>query len=112
MHETNFERDFKICNFHNVELRLPFATYQIAKFATDIPVELKIEMKDNELRKLVLRRVAENLGLPQSIAKKPKRAIQYATGVNKTLKKLARTKGVPMKEYIQETFQTVLKEMK
>jgi len=112
MHETNFERDFKICNFHNVELRLPFATYQIAKFATDIPVELKIEMKDNELRKLVLRQVAENLGLPQSIAKKPKRAIQYATGVNKTLKKLARTKGVPMKEYIQETFQTVLKKMK
>jgi asparagine synthase (glutamine-hydrolysing) len=112
MHETNFERDFKICNFHNVELRLPFATYQIAKFATDIPVELKIEMKDNGLRKLVLRQVAENLGLPQSIAKKPKRAIQYATGVNKTLKKLARTKGVSMKEYIQETFQTVLKKMK
>jgi asparagine synthase (glutamine-hydrolysing) len=111
MHETNFERDFKICNFHNVELRLPFATYQIAKFATELPVELKIEMKDNGLRKLVLRRVAENLGLPQFIAKKPKRAIQYATGVNKTLKKLATMKGMPMKEYIQETFQTVLKKM-
>lgn len=111
MHETNFERDSKICNFHNVELRLPFATYQIAKFATELPVELKIEMKDNGLRKLVLRRVAENLGLPQFIAKKPKRAIQYATGVNKTLKKLATMKGMPMKEYIQETFQTVLKKM-
>lgn len=111
LHENNFERDFKICNFHNVELRLPFATYQIAKFATELPVELKIEMKDNGLRKLVLRRVAENLGLPQFIAKKPKRAIQYATGVNKTLKKLATMKGMPMKEYIQETFQTVLKKM-
>jgi asparagine synthase (glutamine-hydrolysing) len=111
MHETNFERDFKICNFHNVELRLPFATYQIAKFATELPVELKIKMIDNGLRKLVLRRVAENLGLPQFIAKKPKRAIQYATGVNKTLKKLATMKGMPMKEYIQETFQTVLKKM-
>jgi asparagine synthase (glutamine-hydrolysing) len=111
MHETNFERDSKICNFHNIELRLPFATYQIAKFATELPVELKIEMKDNGLRKLVLRQVAENLGLPQSIAKKPKRAIQYATGVNRTLKKLATMKGMPMKEYIQETFQTVLKKM-
>jgi asparagine synthase (glutamine-hydrolysing) len=111
LHETNFERDFKICNFHNVELRLPFATYQIAKFATQLPVELKIEMKDNGLRKLVLRRVAENLGLPQFIAEKPKRAIQYATGVNKILKKLARTKGVPVKEYMKETFQTVLKKM-
>ncbi|MBE0519883.1 asparagine synthetase B, partial [Candidatus Bathyarchaeota archaeon] len=27
MYENNFERDTKICNFHNVELRLPFATY-------------------------------------------------------------------------------------
>ena len=86
LHENNFERDFKICNFHNVELRLPFATYQIAKFATELLVELKIEKKDSGLRKLVLRRVAENLGLPHFIAKKPKRAIQYATGVTKPSK--------------------------
>jgi asparagine synthase (glutamine-hydrolysing) len=111
MHETNFERDYKICTFHNVELRLPFATYQIAKFATELPVELKIEIKDNGLRKLVLRRVAENLGLPQFIANKPKKAIQYATGINKTLKKLATMKGMSMKEYMQKTFQTVLKKM-
>jgi asparagine synthase (glutamine-hydrolysing) len=111
MHETNFERDFKICTFHNVELRLPFATYQIAEFATELPLELKIEMKDDGLRKLVLRRVAENLGLPQFIVKKPKKAVQYATGINKTLKKLATMKGMSMKECMQETFQTVFKKM-
>jgi asparagine synthase (glutamine-hydrolysing) len=110
MHETNFERDFKICNHHNVELRLPFATHEIAKFATELPVELKIEMKDKGLRKLVLRRVAENLGLPQFITEKPKRAIQYATGVNKTIKKLATMKKMPVKEYIQEAFKTAFKE--
>jgi len=109
MYETNFERDFKICNYHNVELRLPFATYQIAQFATKLPVELKIEMKDDGLRKLVLRQVAENLGLPQFVVKEPKRAIQYATGINKTLKKLAIKKGMHMKEYMQKTFQTVFK---
>jgi len=108
MHETNFERDFKICNFHNVELRLPFATYQMAKFAIDLPLELKIESPTNSLRKLVLRRVAENLGLPQLIVKKPKRAIQYTTGINKTIKKLAKRKGLPIKEYLQNTFQTLL----
>jgi asparagine synthase (glutamine-hydrolysing) len=111
MHETNFERDFEICNFHNVELRLPFATYEIAKLAIELPIELKIEMKNNGLRKLVLRRVAENLGLPHFITKRPKKAIQYATGVNRILKRLARTKGVPMKEYIQEEFRTILKKM-
>jgi len=109
MYETNFERDVKICNFHNVELRLPFATYQIAKFAMDLPLELKIENQDSALRKLVLRRVAENLGLPKFIAKKPKRAIQYTTGINKALKKLAKRKELPIKEYIQKMFQTILK---
>jgi asparagine synthase (glutamine-hydrolysing) len=111
MYETNFERDFKICNFHNVELRLPFATGQIAKFAIDLPVEFKIVPTDYGLRKLVLRRVAENLGLPQFIVKKPKRAIQYTTGINKTLKKLARQEGFAIKEYVQKTFQAFAKKM-
>jgi asparagine synthase (glutamine-hydrolysing) len=111
MYETNFERDFKICNFHNVELRLPFATGEIAKFAIDLPVELKIVSPDYGLRKLVLREVAENLGLPQFIVKKPKRAIQYTTGTNKTLKKLARREGSAIKEYVQKTFQTAVKRM-
>jgi len=107
MYEANFERDFKICNFHKVELRLPFATYQIAGFASDLPIELKMELPDNGMRKLVLRRVAQNLGLPQFIVKKPKRAIQYATGINKTLKKLAKQKKISIQEYIQKTFRTV-----
>jgi len=110
MYETNFERDFKNCNFHNVELRLPFAAYQLAKFATELPLELKIEKREHGLRKLVLRRVAENLGLPPLIAKRPKRALQYATGTSKTLKKLAKKKRLPIKEYVQKTFQTVLKD--
>jgi len=111
MYETNFERDFKICNFHSVELRLPFATYQMAEFATDLPIELKIGLPGYGQRKLVLRRVAENLGLPQFIANKQKRAIQYATDVNKTLKKLASKASLSIKEYIQKTFQIVLQKM-
>jgi asparagine synthase (glutamine-hydrolysing) len=111
MHETNFERDFKICNFHNVELRLPFATYKIAKFATELPVELKIKKASDGLRKLVVRQVAENLLLPQYIVNKPKKAIQYTTGVNETLKKISSKAGLSMKEYLQKTFQIILKKM-
>jgi asparagine synthase (glutamine-hydrolysing) len=110
MHENNFERDFKICNFHNAELRLPFTTYSIAKFAITLPIELKIKLVDKRMRKIVLRRLGEKLGLPQSIVKRQKRAIQYATGVNKILKKLAKNKGLPQKEYLQRIFQTILKD--
>jgi asparagine synthase (glutamine-hydrolysing) len=104
LHESNIERDVKICNFHNVELRLPFAAYQIAEFAVTLPTELKIERKADSLRKLVLRKVAENMGLPPSIAKKPKKAVQYATGINNALKKLARKQRTTVGEYVNKLF--------
>lgn len=111
MYEKNFERDSKICNFHNVELRLPFATYQLAKFAASLPLQRKIESPNDMLRKTVLRKMAEDIRLPRFIVKKPKRAIQYATGVNKVIKKLAKKEGYSTKEYLQKMFQTVFKGM-
>jgi asparagine synthase (glutamine-hydrolysing) len=104
IHESNIERDVKICGFHNVELRLPFASYQIAEFALALPTELKIEKRADTLRKLVLRKVAENMGLPPSIAEKPKKAVQYATGINAALKKLAKKQKVTVTEYINKLF--------
>jgi asparagine synthase (glutamine-hydrolysing) len=110
MYEANLERDFKICNHFNVELRLPFATYSIAKFALNLPLELKMERTDNTLRKLVLRQVAKDLGLPQPIVTRPKRAIQYTTGINKTIRKLAKREGVPMTKYLRKVFRTTFKD--
>ncbi|MCW4046193.1 MAG: asparagine synthetase B [Candidatus Bathyarchaeota archaeon] len=102
LHESNIERDVKICRFHGVELRLPFASYQIAQFALSLPLELKIEKNQNSLRKLVLRKVAENIGLPKSIVEKPKKAMQYATGVSDALKNSEGNKTV--KEYVNMLF--------
>jgi len=105
MYELNFERDSKICNYSNVKLCLPFATFQLAKFAANMPLQLKIESPNDKLRKKVLRKAAEDLGLPHFIVNKPKKAIQYATGVNRILKKLAKKKGSSMNEYLQKIFQ-------
>jgi asparagine synthase (glutamine-hydrolysing) len=104
IYESNIERDVKICGFHDVELRLPFASYSLAEFAVTLPVELKIEGKAESLRKLVLRKVAENMGLPTSITEKPKKAVQYATGVNGVVKKLARRQKATVAEYINKLF--------
>ncbi len=104
MHETNFERDFKICNFHGVELRIPFVTPQIIKFAVDLPVQLKIQNLENTPRKLVLREVARNLGLSSEIVTRPKKAIQHSTGVTKVLRRLAKERRLSLKEYIQGTY--------
>ena len=104
LHETVVKRDHKICNYHNVELRLPFAAYKIVQFASSLPLSLKIEPEENTPRKLVLRQVAKLLGLPESTAQKPKKAMQYATGVDKALKRLARKEGTTMKAYVHRTF--------
>ena len=67
IHESNLERDLKITGFHDVELRLPFASFEVAEFAMSLPVECKMEPKPDTLRKLVLRKVALNVGMPASI---------------------------------------------
>jgi asparagine synthase (glutamine-hydrolysing) len=111
MHESNFERDFKICNFHNVELRIPFVTRQIVKFAIDLPVDLKIQVFESTPRKLVLREVARNLGLSNETVNRPKKAVQYSTGVSKSLKRLAKEKRLSLKEYIRKTYRLAIKEI-
>lgn len=105
MYAANLERDWKACNASDVELRLPFAARKIAGFALSLPLEVKLEPEKNTLRKLVLRRVAKNLGLPSSIADKPKKAVQYTTGVNKALGKLAEQQNLSAREYVGKSFQ-------
>jgi len=104
IHESNIERDVKICSFHNVALRLPFASYAIADFALSLPIELKIERNADSSRKLVLRKAAEKMGLSASIAEKPKKAVQYATGVSDALKKLAKRQNLTVNEYVRKLF--------
>ena len=105
MYESNLERDSKICNHLNVELRLPLMTNRLARFALKLPLELKMERTGNTLRKLVLRRVAKDLLLPQTIVDRPKRAIQYTTGINEALKKMAKQERVSMTEYLKKVFE-------
>jgi asparagine synthase (glutamine-hydrolysing) len=105
IHESNLERDMKICAFHDVELRLPFGQIEIAQYAQSLPVELKIEPKADSLRKLVLRKTALKMGVPDALADKPKKAVQYSTGINNVLKKLAKKNGKTVNDYVNQLFQ-------
>ena len=105
IHESNLERDLKITSFHDVELRVPFGSFDLAEFALGLPVELKIENKTGTLRKLVLRKVAFNLGLPNLMIEKPKKAVQYSTGINKAIQRIAKDHQKTVNQYIIELFQ-------
>ena len=105
IHESNLERDLKITGFHDVELRLPFASFELAEFALSLPIECKMEQKPDTLRKLVLRKVALDAGLPVSVVDKPKKAVQYSTGINDAIKRVAKKHDKTVNEYITELLQ-------
>jgi asparagine synthase (glutamine-hydrolysing) len=106
-YETNFQRDNQVCSFHKVELWLPFVDRDVVCFSLSLPLKLKIESAEDRLRKRVLRQVAQNLGIPPLIANKTKKAVQYTTGVNKALQRLAKRKGLTLREYVENIFRRV-----
>ena len=110
-HLMNFQRDNKVCAFHKLELRMPFADWGVIELALSLPTRLKIASPKDELRKRVLRQTAKNLAIPEFISEKPKKAIQYTTGVNQAIKKLAKKEGLTVREYLEEAFRKTCPEL-
>lgn len=98
---NNLERDTKTCNDQSIQLRLPFTEINFIKYGLSIPVTQKLS---EERRKIVLRKLALRLGLPEETAMAPKKAAQYSTGVNKTLKKIAKRNKTSLKDYLKHKF--------
>ncbi len=106
-HEVNCERDYKVCADSGVELRLPFADLKVIEFGLSLPLGLKLSRDPGSPRKLILRELAEELGLPEEVVERRKRAVQYSTGVHKALRGLAKREGKTLAGYIAERFERV-----
>lgn len=100
----NLERDVKVCLHAGVEARFPYMDYDLIEFALSIPLDLKVSLADGGLRKAILRRLALSLGIPESIAKARKRAVQYSSGVDKVLRKVVKEKGVNLREFFSNLY--------
>jgi asparagine synthase (glutamine-hydrolysing) len=72
-------RDVAACGTW-VEARFPFEASGIQELAAAMPMDFKIR---DGVRKAVLRRSAELLGVPEELARSPKKAAQYSSGVQK-----------------------------
>jgi len=104
-YDVNLERDAKIANTNEVQLRFPYLDEKLINFSLNIPIKYKINLADenyydninkynnvnnyneDNLRKRVLRDVAIDIGIDKEIAMRPKKAAQYGSGINKILKK-------------------------
>jgi asparagine synthase (glutamine-hydrolysing) len=84
-HSMNFDRDEKATS-QFVDLHLPYANVELARIGLSISPELKFDCKKGD-RKIVLRQAAKKFGLPKSIAEKPKKALQYSSGIHRIVRK-------------------------
>jgi asparagine synthase (glutamine-hydrolysing) len=89
----NLERDDMVTMANSIELRVPFLDKEVIETGLAISPELKVQKTDSSYtRKYILRKAAEDF-LPPELLWKEKKAIQYGTGVQKILDKLARGAG-------------------
>ena len=94
----NLERDNMVTTANSVKLRVPFLDKEVIRTGLAIRPELKVlKRSDRYIRKYILRKAADGL-LPPELLWKEKKAIQYGTGVQKVLDRLARDAGFSKKE--------------
>ncbi len=98
-------RDGAAAMANSVELRSPFIDRSLIEIAMGIAPELKVASVGDNLRKLVLRRLAEDLGLPKTITTKIKKAAQYGSGAEKALRILAREKRYGVNALLTHIFE-------
>ena len=86
LYHVNLQRDDAVTMANSIELRVPYLDPDIINIAMNIPMKYKIN-RDNTLRKCILREIGAELGVPEEIVKRPKKAAQYGSGIHKILVK-------------------------
>ena len=87
--ERNLERDELAAALAGSQLLAPYVARPIYEAALSISPELKLRMLDGRVvRKWILRRAAEILGVPGKVLERPKKAAQYSSGIQRRLRKL------------------------
>ena len=100
---NDFEPGDKVAVTNRLDLRCPFAYLPLVQYALRIPAGFKVRVQNGQpVRKFILRKLASSWGLPASVVDRPKRAIQYSTGVMNVLEKEAKYRGLGLRDLFQE----------
>ncbi|MFQ5620830.1 MAG: asparagine synthase C-terminal domain-containing protein [Candidatus Nanoarchaeia archaeon] len=101
MWQRDLIRDCMICKKLNIDAKTPLLDKEVIKKAMGIPEEMKIQ---GEKKKVVLREIAEEAGLPKEWAWRKKLGAQYGSKFDVAIKKLAKRKGM---QYRRDYLSTV-----
>jgi asparagine synthetase B (glutamine-hydrolysing) len=94
-------RDGAIAEANRVRLAAPFLNLNLVRFGLEIPLELKLQ---GDVRKKVLRRAAEMVGIPKEIVDMPKKAAQYSSKSLTVVEKLAKKENSSLQGYLERIF--------
>lgn len=95
MWKRDLTRDWRIADGFGMKLLTPFLDADVIKLGMEIPGEEKIS---GEHKKIILRKIAEDIGIPKNIAWRKKKAAQYGSRFDKTILKLAKRHGFKLKK--------------
>lgn len=99
MYSRDIMRDYPLANSLSCEIRTPFLDEDLIRLAMSIPQQLKINESE---KKIIIRKAALVLGLPEKFAMRKKKAAQYGSGFDKGLKKLGKSHGFLLrKDYVK-----------
>lgn len=99
---NDIERDKKICEHFGLDVKTPFLDKKVVEIAMKIDPKLKISKTE---KKIILRKIAKELGLPKEVYERKKRAAQYGSGIQKIIKKISKEKGYKsIGEYLNNVY--------
>jgi asparagine synthase (glutamine-hydrolysing) len=98
----NLVRDNKVAYSLEMKIITPYLQWDIVRAAISIPVDMKVRKVDgNIVRKFVLRQIASKY-MPKELAFRDKKAVQYSTRTSHILKKIAKSEGMRLEEYLKK----------
>ena len=98
----DFDPGDKLAVTAGLELCCPFAYLPLVKYALKLPASLRVKLADGKVtRKYILRRLAAHLSLPDNVVDRPKKAVQYSSGVQKVMLKEAKRQRMSLGKMLE-----------
>ena len=98
----DFDPGDKLAVAAGLEFCCPFAYLPLVEYVLKLPTSLRVNLTGRKvIRKYVLRRLAAQLRLAQGVVDRPKKAVQYSSGVQKVLLKEAKRRGMSLGKMLE-----------
>ena len=98
----DFDPGDKLAVASGLELCCPFAYLPLVEYALKLPASLRVKLANGKvIRKYILRKLAAGLSLPDSVVDRPKKAVQYSSGVQRVLLKEAKRQGTSLGKMLE-----------